>query len=142
MGPTRFLKSPISPRPRRSNDRCESRHIADQPIRRNLADSLSENGRACGSRLGRGEHMRRVSIAAFAALFALVVGGSSATALDLPLPLDKRSGFYSFATFTEPASSGFGGPGFGTIAGTVCTSTTATEPTIFAGNFLLDCDTQ
>src|SRR6266571_1261420 len=100
-----------------------------------------QDGRARGPRTGRGERMRRVLIAAFAALFALAVGGSSATAVDLPLPLDKRSGFYSFATFTEPLSSGFGGPGFGTIAGTVCTSTTATEPAIFAGNFLLDCDT-
>lgn len=55
-------------------------------------------------------------------------------------PLDKRSGFYDFATFQETLPSGFTGPGMGTIPGIVCEQATDAAPPEFAGNFLLNCD--
>jgi hypothetical protein len=87
--------------------------------------------------------MRRIGfLLSLIAAVGVLGGAASAPGLDRPLPLDKRSSFYSFATFTESLSSGFGGPGFGTISGIACTSTTASEPGVFAGNFLLNCDGQ
>jgi hypothetical protein len=55
-------------------------------------------------------------------------------------PPDRRSGFYSFESFSETIPSGSSGPGRGTITGVVCVTSTSTQPSDFAGNYLLNCD--
>ncbi len=85
--------------------------------------------------------MRPTALLVLVMVTLLLPGGfTRAAPRDAIGPLDKRSGFFDFATFQETLRSGTGGPGFGTIAGIVCTNTTATQPAVFSGNFLLNCD--
>jgi hypothetical protein len=73
--------------------------------------------------------------------FAASTMGSAAPRNPIDQPLDKRSGFFDFGNFNETLPSGSGGPGRGTIAGVACSTSVASQPADFAGNFLLNCDT-
>lgn len=79
------------------------------------------------------------------ALLALLTFTASTLGIAAPRnpidePLDKRSGFYDFRSFQETLPSGAGGPGRGTISGVACSTSVASQPADFAGNFLLNCD--
>jgi hypothetical protein len=66
----------------------------------------------------------------------LVVGATTALAGSAKQRLDN-----DLISFTEStASGGTNGPGGGGISGVACVSSATTQPTSFAGNALLDCD--
>lgn len=49
----------------------------------------------------------------------------------------QLSGFYSFWKLSAEFS-----PGIGNVSATTCITSTATQPAIYSGNFLLDCDAE
>jgi len=65
----------------------------------------------------------------------LIVGATTALAGSAKHRLDK-----DLISFTESAASGTNGPGGGGISGVACVSTLVGQPSSFAGNALLDCD--
>jgi len=66
----------------------------------------------------------------------LIVGATTALAGSAKHRLDN-----DLMSFTEStASGGTNGPGGGGISGVACVSSATTQPTSFAGNALLDCD--
>src|SRR2546429_1336929 len=65
----------------------------------------------------------------------LIVGATGALAGSAKQRLDN-----DLISFTESAGSGTNGPGGGGISGVACVSSQTTQPTSFAGNVLLDCD--
>jgi hypothetical protein len=65
----------------------------------------------------------------------LIVGATIALAGSAKQRLDN-----DLISFTESAGSGTNGPGGGGISGVACVSSQTTQPTAFAGNALLDCD--
>jgi hypothetical protein len=78
--------------------------------------------------------MRRI-FASGIVIGLLIVGATTALAGSAKHRLDT-----DLISFTESAGSGTNGPGGGGISGVACVSSVATQPTSFAGNALLDCD--
>src|SRR2546430_6176195 len=65
----------------------------------------------------------------------LIVGATGALAGSAKQRLEN-----DLISFTESAGSGTNGRGGGGISGAACASSLSTQPTSFAGNALLDCD--
>src|SRR2546423_12257809 len=78
--------------------------------------------------------MRRI-FASGIVVVVLIVGATTALAGSAKHRLDN-----DLISFTESATSGTNGPGGGGISGVACVSSLSTQPTSFAGNALLDCD--
>ena len=78
--------------------------------------------------------MRRV-LASAIVIGLLIIGATTALAGSAKERLDN-----DLISFTESAAGGTNGPGGGGISGVACTSSATTQPTSFAGNALLDCD--
>ena len=78
--------------------------------------------------------MRRV-LASGIVIGLLIVEATSAFAGSAKQRLDN-----DLISFTESAANGTNGPGGGGISGVACVSSQTTQPTSFAGNALLDCD--
>jgi hypothetical protein len=70
-----------------------------------------------------------------AAIFALATPVLAAPRDADGQPAPKKSGFYDFFDLGADFS-----PGVGTVSSTSCTVGAATQPAIYAGNMLLDCD--
>src|SRR5256886_16260141 len=81
-----------------------------------------------------GQEMRRVLLSAIV-IGLLIIGATTALAGSAKERLDN-----DLISFTESVASGTNGPGGGGISRVACTSAATTQPTSFAGNALLDCD--
>ncbi|TMF75186.1 MAG: exo-alpha-sialidase [Chloroflexi bacterium] len=78
--------------------------------------------------------MRRI-LASAIVTGLLIVGATTALAGSAKHRLDT-----GLISFTEDAKSGTNGPGGGGISGIACVSSLSGQPSSFAGNALLDCD--